>query len=171
MRDRELTGNSDSPELRKVGNRQYGSFTPHIQASGRALSVMRKLRQQDTLDLSPTLKGKAHKNKLKKDYISTFDDKFKVDLAVDDSFSISEMSQRTVDLKIRADKIKYQALAVAIIIVIILYVGVNLLIDLGFICKKRYLIAQYFDEFHILVIFFCVFIYFASVALKIFKHN
>ena len=143
------------------------SYTP-VALSQKAKSVKQNLQAHSGVHMIPS--APLRKRNLS-NYISTFDDKFKVDLNFDDTPSISAISQRAINFTERADKLKNKAIGITIIAALSLVIIVNLLIDLGFLNPKTNLLTQYFNEFPFLLFIFLVFLYISMLGLKIFKHN
>ena len=109
-----------------------------------------------------------------KDFISAFDDQFKVDLNPDQSPSISRMSQSNIK---RAgfiqdtEAIRRKTLAYVIGSLWILLIGTNVLLDLGFLDVKKSVLYQWANDFPFIILSCIIGYYLAHVALKTFKHN
>ena len=109
--------------------------------------------------------------RLRTGYISAFDDKFKVDLNIDDSPSVSAVSQKPVDFSKKMTKIRNLFMGVLLIVFTSALISINLLVDLKFLDVKSNLIFRYFHEFCFMHLCFCAYLFFSLIGLKLFKHN
>ena len=104
-------------------------------------------------------------------YISAFDDKFKVDLNIGDSPSVSAVSQKPVDFSKKVIKIRNLFLGILLIFFTSALISINLLVDLKFLDVKSNIIFRYFHEFCFIHLCICGYLFFSLIGLKLFKHN
>ena len=106
-------------------------------------------------------------------YISAFDDNFKVNLDIEDSPSITAHSQRTVVNMIQpSQSLTKKFSGILILASTFLYVSACLLWDLNLIPEGRIsTIVHYLNDLPHLFIILIFYLFISLTALKVFKHN
>lgn len=104
-------------------------------------------------------------------YISAFDDKFKVDLNLENSPPLSAVTQGSLDFSYQANQWRDRVLGVSLFLVTLFFILVSLGIEFSLLSPSNNLLWQYFDEFPLLFVMIILYSLFSWWGLKIFKHN